>query len=56
MKTFSKDGNSYSIVPVENSNTFAVIKNNRNVKYTEDSRLYDLCDLDEYQNKIIKLF
>lgn len=55
-KSFTKDGDAYTISPIEGSNRFAVIKNNRSVKYTENSLLYKFFDKEDYQNEIIKLF
>lgn len=55
-KEFTHNGHNYSVSPVENSDRFVVVRDNRTVRYTSDSRLYDLADEDVIRDKIAALF
>lgn len=55
-KEFTHNGHSYSVLPVENSDQFVVVRDNRTVRYTSDSRLYNLADEDFIRDRIAALF
>lgn len=55
-KEFTHNGHTYCVSPVENSDRFVVVRDNRTVRYTSDSRLYDLADEDVIRDKIAALF
>lgn len=55
-KSFHHKGHDYTVVPVENSDQYVAIRDNRTVAYTDDINLYISTEFDEVRDQIAQLF
>lgn len=55
-KSFHHKGHGYTVTPIENSDQYVVVRDNRNVAYTSDINLYLSTEFDEVRDQIAQLF
>ena len=55
-KSFHHKGHDYTVVPVENSDQYVAIRDNRTVAYTYDINHYISTEFDEVRDQIAQLF
>ena len=55
-KSFHHKGHDYTVVPVENSDQYVAIRDNRTVAYTDNPNHYLSTEFDEVRDQIAQLF
>lgn len=55
-KNFHHNGHDYTVCPVENSERYTVIRDNRQTRYTDDVNLYLSTEFPEVRQQIAAMF